>query len=165
MKAKQIAESGILVAATLVILYAASIFPINKVSTLTIASCIIPISIIRNNIKNTMLVYIASSLLSIFILPINISIYYIFFFGIYGIIKFLIEKHNKLFFEIIMKLISFNILICLIYLITINFLGELTLPFSIYLLFGVGQFIFLIYDYVLTIVISFYLNKIHTHIS
>ena len=92
MKAKQIAESGILIALTIVVLYAASILPVSRLTVLTIASCFIPIAIIRTSLKNTLLIYIASSILSLFLIPINTALSYVLFFGIYGIIKYYIEK-------------------------------------------------------------------------
>lgn len=164
MKAKHIAESGILVSATLIILYATSILPISTLSVLTLASCLIPISIIRTSIKNTILVYISASLLSFFILPINISLYYTLFFGVYGIIKYFVEKLNKLILEIILKLISFNLLLSVIYFISISFLGNLSTNFPVYLLWIIAQIAFLIYDYALTVIISFYLQKLHNRI-
>lgn len=69
MKAKYIAENGITIALTLIVLYAASILPVSTLTILTIASCLIPISIIRTSIKNTILVYVASSILSLFLIP------------------------------------------------------------------------------------------------
>ncbi|NRY04558.1 hypothetical protein B0H68_003895 [Clostridium beijerinckii] len=92
MKAKYIAENGITIALTLIVLYAASILPVSTLTILTIASCLIPISIIRTSIKNTILVYVASSILSLFLIPTNIAVYYISFFGIYGIVKYFSEK-------------------------------------------------------------------------
>lgn len=164
MKSRNIAESGILIGATLVVLYATSILPISTLSVLTLASCLIPISIIRTSIRDAILVYVSSSLLSFFILPINMSIYYTLFFGIYGIIKYFIEKINKLPLEIILKLISFNILLGIIYFIAINFLGNISIKFSIYLLWSIAQIVFFIYDYALTLIISFYLQKLHKRV-
>lgn len=164
MKAKYIAENGILAALTIVILYAASILPISTLSVLTVASCLIPISIIRTSIKNTILVYVASSILSLFFVATNIALYYTLFFGIYGIIKYYIEKIRKLPLEILLKLISFNILLVIIYFIAINFLVSFNSNYPLHLLWLIGQIAFLIYDYALTMIISFYLSRIH-HIS
>ena len=164
MKSKYIAESGLLVALTLVILYATSIIPISKLSILTVASCLIPISIIRTSIKNTMLVYIASSVLSFFLVPINIALYYTLFFGVYGIIKYLIEKAKNIPLELFLKLISFNILLGIIYLITKSFLGISSTKFSLWILLLGAQVVFLVYDYALTLAISFFLSRFNKHI-
>lgn len=161
MKAKHIAESGILAALTIVILYAASILPISTLSVLTVASCLIPISIIRTSVKSAISVYIISSFLSFFLVKTNIAIYYTLFFGVYGVIKYFIEKTNKIVLEILLKLISFNILLVIIYFIATSFLAALNIKLPLYLLWIIGQVGFLIYDYALTIIISFYLNRIH----
>ena len=164
MKSKYIAESWLLVAFTLVILYATSIIPISKLSILTVASCLIPISIIRTSIKNTILVYIASSVLSFVLVPTNIALYYTLFFGVYGIIKYLIEKAKNISLELLLKLISFNILLGIIYLITKSFLGILSPKFSFWILWLAAQIVFLVYDYALTLAISFFLNRFNKHL-
>ena len=164
MKSKYIAESGLLVALTIVILFATSIVPISTLSILTVASCLIPISIIRTSIKNALLVYIASSILSFFLVPTNIAIYYTLFFGIYGIIKYFIEKFKNIFIELIIKLIAFNLLLGIGYLITKSFLGIISPEFSFWILWIIAQGAFLVYDYALTLAISFFLNIFHKHI-
>ena len=164
MKSKYIAENGLLVALTVVLLYATSIIPISKFSILTVASCLIPISIIRTSIKNTLLVYIASSILSFFLVPTNIAIYYTLFFGVYGIIKYFIEKLRNIFIELIIKIISFNLLLGVTYLITKSFLGIISPEFSLWILWIVSQGAFLLYDYALTLAISFFLSRFHKHI-
>ena len=164
MKSKHIAESGLLVAFTVVLLYATSIIPISKLSVLTVASCLIPISIIRTSIKNTMLVYIAASILSFFLVPTNIAIYYALFFGIYGIIKYFIEKLRNVPLELLFKLISFNILLGTAYLITKSLLGIAIHNFSFWILWTALQGIFFVYDYALTLIISFFLSRFHKHI-
>lgn len=164
MKSKHIAESGLLVGLTVVVLYAASILPISTLSILTVASCLIPISIIRTSIKNTILVYIASSILSLFLVPTDIALYYALFFGVYGIIKYFIEKVRKLPLELLLKLIAFNVLLGVTYLIAKNFLGILSPEFPLYILWLAAQIIFLVYDYALTLIISFFLNRFHKHI-
>jgi len=164
MKSKYIAENGLLVALTIVLLYATSIIPISKLSILTVASCLIPISIIRTSIKNTLLVYIASSILSFFLVTTNIAIYYTLFFGIYGIIKYFIEKFRNIFIELIIKLIAFNLLLGIAYLITKSFLGIISPEFSFWILWIIAQGAFLVYDYALTLAISFFLSRFHKHI-
>lgn len=163
MKASNIAQSGILVALTLAILYSASLLPISTLSILTIASCLIPVSIIRTSIKNTILVYLSCSILSFFFVPINIALLYTSFFGIYGIIKYFIEKLNNLIYEIILKLIIFNILLFLIYYFFSAFIG-FNPQIALWLLLIIAQAVFLIYDYALTIIISYFINRINKHL-
>jgi hypothetical protein len=161
MKAKYIAENGIITALTLAILYSASILPISTLSILTVASCLIPISIIRTSIRGAVFAYIASSVLSFFLVTTNIALYYALFFGIYGIIKYFIEKIRNISIELVLKLVAFNILLMIIYFIGTNLLVNLNSKFPLYIMWIVAQIIFLIYDYALTLIISFYLNRIH----
>ena len=105
MKAKNIALGGILVALTSIVLYATSILPISTIAILTIASAIIPVCIIRSDIQTSIFVYISSSLIAFFLVPINISFLYFIFFGIYGIVKYFIERMRKEKIEILLKLI------------------------------------------------------------
>ncbi|HCW54350.1 MAG TPA: hypothetical protein DG753_11565 [Clostridium sp.] len=163
MKAKKIAESGILIALTIIVLYAASILPVSKLTVLTIASCFIPIAIMQTSLKNTIIIYVASSLLSLFLIPINIALSYILFFGIYGIIKYYIEKSKNLIIEIILKLIIFNILCSIIYFTVKNiFILPSTLPIWIIILGA--QVVFLVYDYALSLIINYFYDRFHKYI-
>ena len=76
MKAKEITLSAVLTALTIVILYLNLILPISTISILTLASLLIPVALIRGSMKSAIFVYIASSIIGFFILPINIIILY-----------------------------------------------------------------------------------------
>lgn len=164
MKAKNITLSGILISLTLLILYSTSLIPISTLSILTLASCLIPIAIIRSSVKYGFLVYISSTLLGFFFIPTNLLIMYGLFFGVYGIVKYYIEKLNKLSIEIILKLIFFNIILSLAFVTFKTLIGGALSSLPIWLLFLLAQPIFLIFDYALTLIISFYLDRIHKHI-
>ena len=73
MKARDIALGGILVALTTIVLYATSILPISTLAILTIASALIPVCIIRSNIQTSIFVYISSSLIAFFLVPIRLK--------------------------------------------------------------------------------------------
>lgn len=180
MKAKNIALGGVLVALTSIVLYSTAIIPISTISILTIASAIIPVCIIRSDIKTSIFVYIASSLIAFFLVPINISLLYFIFFGIYGIVKYFIERLRKESLEILLKLVFFNIAFIVGFIIMKNILGinivvglevlisnffdtSTTLIASI-VLWIVSQPVFLIYDYAMTSIITFYMERIHKKI-
>jgi len=95
MKAKELTLNAILIALTIIILFLNNIMPISTFTFLTIASLLIPIAIIRASVMSAFLVYISSSILGFLLLPKNIVILYFIFFGIYGIIKYYLEKINK----------------------------------------------------------------------
>ncbi len=164
MKIRDITVSAILIALTIIILYLNLLLPISTLSILTLASLLIPIALIRCSIKSAFSVYIISSIIGFFILPINIILLYTLFFGIYGIIKYYIEKVNKFYLEIVLKLIFFNIILVLSLFIFNSVLAIGIISLTPWLLFLVAQPIFLIFDYALTLLISFYMQKIHNKI-
>ncbi|WP_143315373.1 hypothetical protein [Clostridium sp. HBUAS56017] len=159
MKTKDITLGGIMVALSIIVLYLTNIITINTFAILTVASCFIPITIIRSNIKTASFVYIASTIISFFILPTNRAIMYGIFFGVYGIVKYFIEKINKLPLEILLKLIFFNIVLVISLFFMSSLLGDLEIKLPMWALFLAGQVVFLIYDYAITVIISFYLEK------
>ena len=177
MKAKEITLGGIMIALTTIILYSTSIIPISTLTILTIASAIVPVVIIRSNIKTAIFVYIASSILAFFFAQINISVLYAIFFGVYGIVKYFTERIRKNYLEIIFKLLFFNFSFILGYVILqaivgidiISNLGGLIGNFiegapeylAIIILWAIAQVVFYIYDYALTLIITFYLDRIH----
>lgn len=180
MKAKDIALGGILVALTTIVLYSTSILPISTLAILTIASSLIPVCIIRSNIKTSIFVYISSSLIAFFLVPINISFLYFMFFGVYGIIKYFIERIRKEKIEIAFKLVFFNIAFIIGFIIMQNILGiniiaglEVLVSrffntsirtIASIILWIVAQPVFLIYDYAMTMIITFYMERIHKNI-
>ena len=109
-------------------------------------------------VKNTIVVYSAVSLLSLFIIPSKlISIAYILIFGSYGFVKYFVEKLRNMPLEFVLKLLYFNISSAII--IFIYKLLLLKIPnINIYLLILFMEFGFLVYDYALTIFIA-YANK------
>ena len=164
MNSKRITTNAFFIALTIVILYLNIILPISTISILTLASFIIPITLIRNSIKDAILVYISSSIISFFLIPLNISLMYICFFGIYGIIKFFIEKLNKLYLEILLKLLFFNFMLILGFLLLKSFFPVNIIKISIWLFIILSEIVFLFFDYALTLLISFYLQKLHKKI-
>ena len=177
MNARDMALGGVLVALTSIILYMTSVIPTSTLTILTIASALIPICIIRSNVKTAIFVYFASSLISFFLVKINISLLYFIFFGVFGIIKFLIERLRNGMVEMILKLIFFNISFFIGFIVMQNVLGLNIIAglkeviFTVFnisskniatiLLWLIAQPVFLIYDYAMTLIITFYMEKIH----
>lgn len=157
MKSNKLAIGGISVALSLVILYLTNVIPINTIAILTIASSVIPITIIKTDIKTSIMVYIITSICSFMFLPITYSIMYIFIFGVYGIIKSFIERLHNTPIEIILKLVYFNIILTIVYFALPSILGNIEI--SLLLAFISANIAFLIYDYALTIVITYFVTK------
>lgn len=160
MKAKNITLGGILCAITLLLLFGTSILPTSKLTLFAITSAIIPLAIIRSTIRTALLVYLSSSIIGIIFLPKTTIILYILFFGIYGIAKFYIEKVNKIYVEILIKLIFFNASLSII-LLTLKTLlfSYLNIKIPILYVYGIGQILFLVFDYALTLIITYFIKK------
>lgn len=161
MKAKDITLGGILIALGIAILYLTTIIKINTLALLTLCSCLIPIAIIRSNLKTAFFVYISTSIISFFIVPINYAILYTMFFGIYGIIKFFIERTGKLLVEIILKILYFNFILAITLIFIDNLLPSIDINMNIGLLLCISQVVFIAYDYAMTIFLTYFLEKIN----
>lgn len=171
MTTKQLVTGALLSALTLVALYFTFLLPTNTLTFLTIASVMGPIALIRGNVKTSLLVYITSSILCLILMPLNIRVLYILFFGIYGLLKYFIEKLNHLSFEWILKLaffnsvffIGFKFIKILISPHAFDGLGILTEKFipnvpygDLLILILLGEIVFIVYDYALSLLIDTY---------
>ncbi|MDF2879193.1 MAG: hypothetical protein K0S30_2289 [Clostridia bacterium] len=177
MQAKELTLGGILTALTLIALYLTIIFKTNTLTLLTLASFMVPLGLIRGTLKTACLIYISSSLLCFLIVPINTALLYSLFFGLYGIIKYFIEKINHLYVELFLKLIFFNMLFFITLTLFQNLLGihlfdpinqiissywptfPKTVGFTS--LWTISQVVFVLFDYALTLLIDYYMNHFH----
>ncbi|MCI1995682.1 hypothetical protein [Clostridium luticellarii] len=158
--ASSIAKGGLLTTIGVILIYISSVVPINKGSILTLSSLIIPLAVLITNLRNAFTVYAATCLLSLLICGLKMTVIsYVIFFGLYGLVKYYIEKLRKLPFEIILKLIFFNLCITLLFLIySLFFPGLLKINFHFYAIIIGLQVVFLAYDYLLTLFIN-YISK------
>lgn len=159
--ASNIAKGGLLVALTLVILYASNFITFNTLFLLGLASALIPLSIIILDVPTSVMVYGTSAILSYIIIPDKtLCFLYTIVFGPYGIVKLYIEKQNVSSMEIILKLIYCNGIIALtFFLYKTIFMLSIELKYPIILGILVGNIVFFIYDYVLTVFINSMKNK------
>ena len=169
MKSGNITLGGILIALTIIILYSASILPVSTISVLTIASAIVPVCIIRSDI------------ISVFFIPLNIWLLYTLIFGGYGIVKYFIERLRKEKVEIILKFIYYNVIFILAVILAKAILGiDVLLAaekiiskyiavngrlLSGVLYWAIGAVVYYLYDYAMTLIITFYMERIHNKIK
>ena len=111
---RKVAYSGILLALNIILLILVNIIPMNTLFLLGLASLPIAIVIMEYGPKAGILFYIGSVLLSFMIMANKAQwILYVFTFGIYGLVKYIIEKDRSFIQEYILKLLVANILIIL----------------------------------------------------
>ena len=154
---RKIAYGGILLAINSILLLLVNVIPINTLFLLGLASLPIAIVIMEWGPKAGVIFYIGSVLLS-FMLMANKSqwILYIFTFGIYGLVKYIIEQDRSFIQEYIMKLICANILIVIAYFILKPFVY---IPVNI-ITIAIFEVAFIIYDFVYSRFIDYYNDKL-----
>lgn len=160
-KASNIAKGGMLIALTLIILYAANFITFNTLFLLGLTSALIPLGILIADMKTTVLVYIGSSVLAYFIIPDKtLCLFYVLIFGPYGIVKFFIEQKRNMPIEIILKLIYFNVITFIAFLLYKRlFMPTIELQYPLIIMFIAGNIAFFVFDYVLTVFINSARNR------
>lgn len=154
---RKIAYGGMLLALNCIILLLINILPINTLFLLGLSSLPIAVVIMEYGPKAGVIFYMGSFLLS-FMLLANKSqwILYIFTFGIYGLVKYMIEKDRSFVKEYVLKLLSANILIIITYFILRPFIY---IPVNIITII-VFEISFIIYDFVYSKFIDYYNLKL-----
>jgi len=155
------ALSGLFIALTVIILYAESLFPTGRLALYAVSSFIASVVVVESGIKAGWLFYTAASVLSLIIIPDKIGIIpYIFFFGIYPLVKLYIEKVRNIIIEYIIKFVYFNASIAAA-LLLLRLLFEFTpvVSMSLWILIPGLQVVFFIYDYVFSRFIWYYTSR------
>ena len=174
MNSKFIAKGGLLVALSFILVYLATLMPTSKLVFIVLTTCIIMVSITVTNIKNALTIYLATSLLAFLLIGLKFMVLaYILFFGIYGFIKYLTEKTNKRLLEWFLKFVFLNISFSVLLLLASNLIIKFPMntppinfiinsKYAIYYFLVLAQIIFVIFDYALTLFITYiskYINK------
>ncbi|HCW05692.1 MAG TPA: hypothetical protein DGK91_14950 [Clostridium sp.] len=156
-KSSNIARGGLSVALIVLLVYMASIAPTSKLSILAVSSAIIPYSILTSKGKNSFVVYVTASILSLVLIGPKVeTVGYALFFGLYGFLKYYIERINKALYEIILKLLYFNVILFILYsLYTKLFTSAISEVLPIYAVLLLAQIAFFVFDYALTVIISY----------
>ena len=154
---RKIAYAGMLLALDVVLFLMVNLFQTNTIFLLGLASLPIAIVIMNWGPKTGIAFYIASVILSFIAMTNKIHwVIYTITFGIYGLVKFIIEQDRPIYIEYILKLVYANIALVVLYFIATQFVY---IPEKWYfvLLFEVA---FLVYDYAYSLFIDYYNKKL-----
>ena len=159
-KTRNISLSAILVALGVVLLYFGSIISVLDLTMVALAAMIIIFTVLELGGFYPYLVYIATSLLTLLLLPDkNCALYYCLFGGIYPMFKSYFERCTKTI-SWILKLVFFNAVLTLIIAITLFVIGaeagDIGFEITVYL---AGNLFFIFYDIALTRLITAYVLK------
>jgi hypothetical protein len=164
LKSKQIAYLGMLLAINQIILLSSIIFTTNTLVIYALAALTVGIVIIEFKLNLGVTFYIASSLLAWILVPDKIQIItYIGFFGLYSIVKYLIEsfinrKNLSVIIEFILKIVFFNLELTIYYFIMKEFI---VMPISVtWYIIVLAEAFFVAYDYFLGYFLHVYVNKV-----
>lgn len=162
-KAFTLALGGICLALTIIFMFAGSFAVGIELTLFAISSMFVAVMIIESGIGGGIILYIAAVIMGLMLVPNKVAIVpYAFFFGYYGIVKYLIEKLPNAAAQIIVKVAFFAVVL------SVGLLGfkELLLEaiempvFPAAVLIIGGTLMLMLYDYIFTLVINIYMVKI-----
>lgn len=161
--AAKIAYPAILGAISLIFVYIASVVPTGNWGLVAIAGLLPAAAVVSVGLKAGFLCWAGVSVLSFLLLPGKFcALLYAALFGLYPMVKSLIERLRRMSVEYLLKLLFFNAVFTLIYLLmSAAVLDSLPKQLSVtWLLYLVGNVVFLLYDFGFSKLIGFYIARI-----
>lgn len=159
-----VAIGGVFLALSIAFLFLATFIPNIELTMFTLASFLVVFVIIETSTTGGWIFYMASVFITFTIVPNKAGIIpYTLFFGLYPILKYYFESIKKLSFVVllIIKLVLCNVLFGAgIIFFQQVFVSAINLPDVAFPILIIGaQVFFLVYDYILTLAVGFYLKK------
>lgn len=158
-----VAVPAILGALSLVLVYVASIVPSGSWGVVAVAGLIPAAAVISVSMRSGVLCWAGVSILAFILVPGKFcALLYTVLFGLYPIVKAFLERLRKKSVEYFLKLVFFNAAFTMIYLtMKAAVLGSLPAALSVvWLLYLVGNIVFLIYDFGMSKLIALYITRI-----
>ena len=166
IRTRKVAISAMLSALGVVILYLGSIINVLDLTTVAIASLFIFFAVIELGAPFQYLIYAATGILSVLILPDKFAaLAYLLFGGIYPVFKEAVERLNKIV-AWVLKFGFFNAVISLIIAVSVYIMHieDAESGFTI-ALYGLGNVVFLLYDIATTKLITLYLFSLRRRLK
>jgi len=160
-KTYSVSLSAMFTALSLIFLYLAVIVPAGNLIFYFVSSLFVSGMVVEHKPFYALLVYIASSLLGLLIVPNLLMVLpYVMLFGHYGIGKYIFEKYLSKTLSYIMKLLYYNVGIVLIYLFAYSvFFEGLLAQIPLLALIAIAQVVFVVFDFVYSkVLLWYYLN-------
>ncbi len=164
---KRIVICGVLVALSIIILYIGSMFQTLDLTMSAIVSLLVVVIVIEMGYNYAWLTYVATSILSLVLLPQKTpAIFYACFMGFYPIIKSHVERINSAVLRWIIKLVVGNVaLVAMFLLLSIFVPEEFVGGWMLVATYVLGLTAFIMYDIALTKLISLYFARIRDRIK
>lgn len=165
---RKIAFGGIFTGLAVILLYLTALIPTGKLALYFLASLPVAFAIIELGAGAGAAVYAAAGALSVFATGnLYAAVPFLFFFGHYPIMKYLIEKNRSAAAEILLKLAVFNLSLALAFIffksLFFNALSSVPLNSSVIIAVSAvaAQGAFFLYDYVFSRIICYYESRIN----
>lgn len=162
--AKRTALVGVLSALSLALLYAANLAPGGRMGVVAAAGLVPAAAVVSAGLPAGLFCYAATGLLGLLLVPDKgTAALYLIFFGLYPVVKSLIERIKSLPAEYLCKLAFFNAVLSLLWFglrgIFLPFLPA-ALTGAAWLVYAAGNLAFLAYDFGFSKLIAFYAGRI-----
>ena len=164
--AVKVAIGGVLSAMALVLMMLTGVFPFGTYAFPVIAGVMLIVIYLEFGFRWSMLVYGVISIMSVlFVSDKEAALFFLLLFGYYPVVKSFIERIKSKIVQYIIKLAIFNTAAVSVYFLMLFVFG---MPADSFELFGVnipliflivGNFVFLIYDLAINVVVAQYLQK------
>lgn len=157
------AYPAVLGAVSLILVYLGSIAPTGSWGIVAVAGLFPAAAVISVSLQAGFLCWAGVSLLSFLLLPGKFcALLYAALFGLYPMMKSLIERLRRRPLEYVLKLLFFNVVFTLIFLLmrAAVFNSLPSVLGTVWVLYAVGNIVFLLYDFGFSKLISFYIARI-----
>lgn len=171
---RKLSFASILTALTIVCIYSSTILPTGRIALLALSSLCVLVTRIECGTRFALIQYISSSLIGLLLIPSKFQIIlFVVLIGYYPIIKSHIEHIDNLLLEWIVKILYFNAMLILIYFGMKYFLLSYVSFGPIFeyiwshlvLVVLVAEIAFVIYDYLLSLMATYYINVVKKRLN
>lgn len=161
--AGKLALAAMLTALSLVVLWAAAMAPWGRIGLVAVAGLMPAAAVISAGPAAGGLCWAGTSVLALILLPSKgCGLLYLIFFGLYPLVKWAAERLRKLPLELVVKLAFFNVALTVLWFgLRGIFLWGIPQAEELgWLLYPIGNVVFLVYDYGFSKLIAFYAARV-----
>ncbi len=161
---------GAVMSALAVVTMLVSYVPTLTYSVPALAGMFIMVTVIEIGVKWAFFSYVAASVISLLVAEPEAALFFVFLFGCYPIIKVPLEKIKPKPLAYLLKLICFNAAVLAVYYILTLVMGIPMFEGEVkkYVIAGLlvlANFVFLVYDYAIKSVASWYYIRLHSKVT
>jgi hypothetical protein len=162
-RTQNIAIGGICLAGSVVSVFLASVVPGAELTLYAVSSLFVAVMILETGMRGGCIMYAGTILLCLILIPNKLALIpYVFFFGLYGIIKFYAEKNRLPVVQLGIKALVFLIVFGVGFLFFKElFFGNIRIPdFPMPVLAVAGLAFLFLYDFIFTQLIQLYRKRV-----